>query len=298
MDPKAEDYVGMSVYTGMGNNPVMLNDPNGDSPILIGAAVGLLTNGIRNVLNDKNFFDNAIQSTITGAIGGAFSPLGGGSLMEDVIWGAVEGGITGGISSKLNGGKFGDGFKKGALIGGVATFAYNLPQAIQNAVDGYGFGTNMGRWNKLIKESVTVDKAAETWIINKDKILQLVKFTKERYSIAINGFLEGDNSKYIFSTDELLLGEYSLVSGVSMTKNGLIHENYHRIYGPKLEGTDIIRGHGTVGYNDSIREAGKYHINFKATALGKGYKFKSPFQNKAWKAYGAKKWLHLIPRRF
>ncbi len=76
VDPKAEDYMGMSVYTGMGNNPVMLNDPNGDAlPFAAGVYIGaaIIGGGLNLHANwgDVKGFWDGLNYLVNGAVGGA-----------------------------------------------------------------------------------------------------------------------------------------------------------------------------------------------------------------------------------
>ena len=74
VDPYAEEAgYGMSPYFSMNNNPISQADPLGDSPMLIGAAIGLISNGIGNVMNGQNFFKGGFKAALFGAIGGGIS---------------------------------------------------------------------------------------------------------------------------------------------------------------------------------------------------------------------------------
>jgi len=131
VDPKAEAAKGISPYASMYNNPISTVDPNGDSPILIGAAVGLLSNGISNLAQGNNFFQGGLQAAAFGAIGGGVSSVIGGAASQLGVasayggagWsaGAVTGfqagahAITGGALSAAQGGNFWSGAASGAF---------------------------------------------------------------------------------------------------------------------------------------------------------------------------------------
>ncbi len=57
------------------NNPLKYTDPDGEFfiPMLIGAAISVITNGVGNLVNDRSFFDGAGTAALIGGIGGAFS---------------------------------------------------------------------------------------------------------------------------------------------------------------------------------------------------------------------------------
>ena len=57
------------------NNPLVYTDPDGEIiiPMLIGAGISVLTNGINNSINGDPFFEGAGKAAIIGGISGAFS---------------------------------------------------------------------------------------------------------------------------------------------------------------------------------------------------------------------------------
>ena len=58
---------------------------------------------------------------------------------------------------------------------------------------------------------------------------------------------------------------------------------------------NIIPVHGTVGYYDAIRNAGKFHSGF-STLIDKSRI--TEYRNTAWKSFGWQKWIYQIPKRF
>ncbi|TVQ50683.1 MAG: hypothetical protein EA362_01830 [Saprospirales bacterium] len=91
----------------MANNPFSFSDPDGDDfglSILIGAAIGILSNGIQYVSNKQSFFDNwgraAFFGGLSGAlgfgVGEAFGTLGsfGHELGRALTHGAVNGSLS------------------------------------------------------------------------------------------------------------------------------------------------------------------------------------------------------------
>ena len=65
--------------------------------------------------------------------------------------------------------------------------------------------------------------------------------------------------------------------------------------GWNMENAELFNGHGSIGYFDSIKNAGKYHI-------GLGARLANPntvYALEAWKKYkGWDKWFNLLPQRF
>lgn len=52
------------------------------------------------------------------------------------------------------------------------------------------------------------------------------------------------------------------------------------------------KNHGTVAYYDAIRNAGRLHIGHKIVEASR------PGTQVAWRQFGWKKWLYLLPKRF
>jgi len=131
VDPKAESFKSMSPYCSMNNNPISNVDPDGDNPILIGAAIGLLSNGISNLAQGNNFFQGGLQAAAFGAIGGGVSSTIGGAAAQLRVASAYGGAgwsagavtafqagahaITGGALSTAQSGNFWQGAASGAF---------------------------------------------------------------------------------------------------------------------------------------------------------------------------------------
>ena len=125
------NWLNYNRYAYCYGNPFKYTDPDGEIiiPILIGAAVSVITNGINNVINDQKFFDGAGKAALIGGIGGAFSfGIGqaamGMSGLGKVAFQTVAHGHLGGMMSGISGGTYGQGFLSGAagsLIGGGAS---------------------------------------------------------------------------------------------------------------------------------------------------------------------------------
>jgi RHS repeat-associated protein len=116
-------------YGYVWNNPLSYNDPSGEFLVsaLIGAAIGVLTNGINNVINDRPFFRGAGKAALFGFMGGAVS-FGIGHVAGmisntylSVAYQVGMHGLTGGMFSGAQGGTFGSGFLSGALSSGISS---------------------------------------------------------------------------------------------------------------------------------------------------------------------------------
>jgi RHS repeat-associated protein len=115
------------------NNPLKYTDPDGEIiiPILIGAGISVLTNGISNSINDRPFFEGAGKAAIIGGIGGAFSfgigqAAAGMTGFGKVTFQTLAHGHLGGVMSGMSGGTYGQGFLSGAAGSLVATGAGSL----------------------------------------------------------------------------------------------------------------------------------------------------------------------------
>ncbi|OYT15853.1 MAG: hypothetical protein B7C24_10835, partial [Bacteroidetes bacterium 4572_77] len=129
-------------YSYVLNNPLRYSDPDGEFivPMLIGAGIGVLTNGISNSIQDKPFFSGTGRAAILGGIGGAMSfGIGqaavGLSGISQVGFQTLAHGSLGGVMSQMNGGTFGQGFVSGAsgsLIGwGTSSLLQNSGLGLQ-----------------------------------------------------------------------------------------------------------------------------------------------------------------------
>ncbi|MEM7487355.1 MAG: RHS repeat-associated core domain-containing protein, partial [Bacteroidota bacterium] len=120
------------------NNPLVYGDPSGEAisllgAIVVGALVGIGTNGIINTIEGRGFFEGAVKAGLIGAVGGAASfgigELAGtigtgltqsGQALAQISFQAAAHGVLGGVMSDIQGGDFLSGFAGGALGSAVA----------------------------------------------------------------------------------------------------------------------------------------------------------------------------------
>jgi len=113
-DPEEEEFPDMSPYTSMDDNPIELNDPDGDCPTCPAGAVGAVVGGLfgggielgRQLWNDGKVTSwSAIGgSTVQGAItGGAAGLTGGASLLTTVAVSGTANAVGGTINRTIQG---------------------------------------------------------------------------------------------------------------------------------------------------------------------------------------------------
>src|SRR5690606_4249587 len=113
-------------YGYVWNNPLRYNDPRGEVvwAVAIGAAVGVIMNGINNSSHGQPFFQGVIKSAGIGAISGALS-FGAGSAVLGIGGTALQQAGTGillhGASAGMSSGDFWSGFVVGGVSSGVAS---------------------------------------------------------------------------------------------------------------------------------------------------------------------------------
>ncbi|RMF55994.1 MAG: hypothetical protein D6748_14400 [Calditrichaeota bacterium] len=141
-----------SPFAYAGNNPVVYVDEDGRIawfvPILIGAAFNTIMN-VPHIQDVGDFFAFAG----IGALGGALSMVGNPGAwygLQNVLVGALEGGVTGGLNSLAQGGKFWRGFKSGAIIGGA--FGVVTSEQFGNFTRGQGWRSNDQVLNRILLE--------------------------------------------------------------------------------------------------------------------------------------------------
>ena len=155
VDPKAELMMGYTPYNAMANNPISFNDPEGDIiPLLVGAAIGVIGNGIGNSFNNQGFFEGWGEAAFFGAFtAGAASAIGGiasgiASSSGGFAAGAFQAGAhatVGGAVSMGQGGSFGS----GALSGGLSSVAGSFTSS-WGTVGQYGVGAATGGLGSVI----------------------------------------------------------------------------------------------------------------------------------------------------
>jgi hypothetical protein len=97
--------------------------------MLLGAAIGVISNGISNLSQGNNFFQGGLKAAAFGAIGGAFASGIGQAASQitnefaKATFQTVAHGTTSGVMSGIQGGSFSSGLASGALSSVVSSGA-------------------------------------------------------------------------------------------------------------------------------------------------------------------------------
>ncbi|TCP25151.1 RHS repeat-associated protein [Tenacibaculum skagerrakense] len=166
VDPQAEQFYGMSPYLAMGNNPIIIVDPDGEwIHILVGAVIGGVVNVVSNWDNIESFGDGlayfgvgAASGAVTAAtgnpaLGGALLGLGNGLYQGQSGMQLVQSTIAGGVISGVGAGL---GKLVSPLVGklGVNKLTQNITNTyLKNAIN---YGVNNAITGSVVGGTLSV----------------------------------------------------------------------------------------------------------------------------------------------
>lgn len=277
------------------------------SSAAIGGAAGGFVGGVGNAwLNGANFGQGlgaGLRAGLVGGVGGMFGMIGGGSFASNMAYGIAGGLVTGGLASLLSGGDMLQGMLYGGIAGGVFAAITSLPESLKNWKEGYGFGTNIGRFSKMVGGAVsggTVDSM---------RAQDALDFWANRFGgPQLNYSATGSPSTSV--TGRITISGQKFIDGVGHVKRAIAHEMGHYVHNLNWDNGEVggaisnlrfinldrsmYNGDGIYGYNSAIMNVGRYHIGYSAISNG----LTAPLVAPAWQNYGLSKWFQLIPKRF
>lgn len=325
-------------YTYALNNPLKYTDPSGE---IIGFAVGaFLIRGMVSHFSGKSssetfrseggtvlaglaplqygivigaisgqnsklgFYGGALAGMGISVLGSNLSKLGGGSFVENVVWGSTQGAILGGVSAAIFGNNVEDGIRSGFIMGGLYAAGYSLYQSLNNYSDYKMFGTNDGVFNRMVSNSKSGGS------IDANKAQLALDFWHNRFGGPNMDYSDETVTSNI--TGEVTIGTAKFKAGYKHVRRAIAHEHGH--YFDDIVWKDGVVGgeplgkwhdnsfsygrDGLLGYHYAIRNAGKYRIS--RNALIDRANSSCGYCNEAWNEYDKSilyKHNYLFPKR-
>ncbi len=300
----SQDY---NRYSYGNNNPLSFSDPSGELvwwvPIAFAVGVGAATGYAKaDLARQEDPWKGALRGALVGLASSALGGVGGGSFVENILWGIGEGAAVGTLNAALWGEDVGKAALNGGIAGGAFAALTTLPEAIRNYNDGCGFNTNDGVFDRMVRESVTngtvdvakAQDALDFWSVRNRHPKMLVV---DGGSPHVSRFdLMPKIPKGVFKEGPGLV-RLSIAHEIGHLNNFTYNER-GEVIEDRRTGTYYFDAHGKEGYFDAIETAGRYRIPVRMLSHNNIGSFSNPYLETAWKLYGPKKWLHVIPRRF
>jgi RHS repeat-associated protein len=234
------------------NSPLKYTDPSGEFIWMLVFATtiyGALSGGLIAEANNGKFIDGAWKGGVVGAIGGATGQFGGGTFLNNVLWGAASGGLVGGVDAALNGRDIANGIFSGALAGGVFAGISSGVEMVSNYRSGYGFRTDSGVVQNLVEE------ANLNGAIDGIKAQRAIDYVKMKYGMH-GASMTYDSSAADFGVTNKTTGNISIgpkaFTSDAFLKATTIHELGHSILDRvRLPDGSIVWKYPTGGYASS-----------------------------------------------
>jgi RHS repeat-associated protein len=308
-DPKGQFN---SPYTYGGNNPLVMRDADGELawfvPIIIGAAIGGGFGAYRAEKMGRPWYEGAWKGALVGAIGGAMAPVGGGTFVSNLAWGAAEGAFTGGLDAALWGQDVGKGMLWGAASGVAFATVTSGVEMYKNSKEGWGFRTDLDALNhareggdvatakSILEKRYGLD--ASKWTVVPDKHPAILRAEANlQSSLKARGLPVTGNETVNATTEFSKFGD--LLNGGSLIKKSafmdtrlslqstVAHELEHQLTGPIPE---VSLQHANV-YRSILDRAGQLHLNWQTFQSGRYY-FNQYSNSTYWQYW------NYLPRRF
>jgi RHS repeat-associated protein len=299
------------------NNPLVYTDPDGNLPFFAIAAVlvGGFVNGMRSDMSgERTFLGGFWRGAAVSAAGVALGGIGGGSLLGNVAWGVGQGVVVNELSNILNGNPAFQGAGTAALFGGAFALLSSGIEAFRNWNDGYGFNTDRGALNRMVKD-YNSSVGLETEISKANRAMEFVqnrygmdgaKFNYDQYS----KMTEGDFGATARDATNNAFIDPSAFKNSSILKATMVHEYGHvmldkiiaegRFYGMRGPYSGrfkipVLETDGPNGFAQEIYNSGRLHLkpSFLRSSINSNplYNLWNPNYH-GWRAQ------YILPRRF
>lgn len=312
-------------YSYANNNPLSFTDPSGELvwwvPIAFAVGVGAATGYAKaDLARMEDPWKGALKGALIGLVTSSLAGVGGGTFVENILWGIGEGAAVGALNAALWGEDVGRAALVGGLTGGAFAALTSLPEAIRNYNDGYGFGTDLGRFKALTTKSVTGwNDAAGLYEFDAEKMQKALDFWESRFGGPQLEFINVDDggAETDMRTGRITIDRAAASQGSKGLKRSIVHETGHynrsiiwkdgKVGGTPtgrwryddVPGIEETKRHGSIGYYDAIKGSGKYHIGLKGgIAGGSLHRMRTIGEKAYWQSFGPTKWFYAVPRRF
>ena len=243
-------------YSYVWNNPLRYNDPSGELAFLavvaIGAAIGVIGNGVKNAINGQCLFKGAFKAAFIGAVSAAIgfgvANLAGGvgffssklvttGFAQGFVVGATggfAGGFVGGaLGSWMNGGNLRDGISsgiKGGVIGGLTGgLVGGITAGVRARKMGLDFWSGNGTMEMPFDNSLAAMGGDRIEYSNKsakafsDSHSELKRLGTNASSLNADGSYPIGVKGKMYTSDGGILKRYNLETGSSTRINGVTH---------------------------------------------------------------------------
>jgi hypothetical protein len=262
--------------------------------------------GIQYDIQGKGgFLDGFWRGAVVGAASYGLGQVGGGAFLVNIGYGIATGIVVNGLSNTLDRSPFFEGAITAGIVGGVFAAATSVSESYQNWEDGYGFGTNIGTVKRLIRKTNALGKDFPRGV-HSESAKKVATFWNKRFKgpkVKFSWYGADREGNAGATVDGINIPYEDLGRGSDFILSTIAHEAGHfdfikGIYVPSTKpivNGNLIELHGTAGYYDAIKNAGRYHFGYK-TLMDNS--LITVHRGTAWKSFGWTKWYYQIPKRF